>query len=178
MTTPGDRLDRRTRAFRLEEFRDFLSFERGLSARTVDGYTRDLSRFVDAASSAGASGPEDVNYDILRGHVADLADLGRAPATISRAISSLRGYFRFLNEEGILQTDPTELLEAPRAGRPLPDVLSVAEILTVLDAITPDRAAAFRDRAILDRLPAVAGELLPDARLDAAREIVRVVGRV
>ncbi|MFV1985826.1 MAG: site-specific tyrosine recombinase XerD [Gemmatimonadota bacterium] len=179
--SPADR-DEHARAFRLEEFRDYLSFERGLSARTVEAYERDVGRFVERAIGRSVTGPEAVTYRILRDHVAALSDLGHAPATVSRAVSSLRVYFRFLNEDGILHADPTELLESPRAGRPLPDVLNVHEIELLLAAITPDRPSAFRDRAILEvlygcglRVSELCGLRTRDTDLEA--RLVRVLGK-
>ena len=140
------------RAFRLEPFRDHLSLERGLSPRTVEAYTRDVSALVTLARERSIRDPRDVEYGLLRDHVAGLAEAGRAPSTIARAISSIRGYFRFLIEEDVVDADPTELLEPPRRGRPLPSVLSVPEVEAVLGAVTPDEPAAFRDRAILEML--------------------------
>lgn len=174
--------DARARAFHLEEFRDYLRFERALSDRTVEAYVRDLSRLVETAHEAGARAPDDLTYDLLRNHVAVLSEAGRAPATVSRAVSSLRGYFRFLIEEDVLETDPSELLETPRSGRPLPDVLSVAEIEQILSAVTPDRAAAFRDRAILEvlygcglRVSELCGLKTRDTDLESG--LVRVLGK-
>jgi len=144
--------DARIRAFRLEEFRDFLSFERGLSVRTIDAYLGDLRKLVGPGAAAGAAAPHDLTYEMLRDHLAALSESGLAPATVSRAVSSIRGYFRFLLEDGILEVDPSERLETPRGGRPLPDVLSVAEVESLLEAVTPERTFAFRDRAILEVL--------------------------
>ena len=98
------------------------------------------------------AGPGGVEYALLRDHVAELGEEGRAASTVSRAISSLRGYLRFLVEEGVLEADPSDRLEAPRGGRTLPDVLGVDEIERLLAGVTPDRPAAFRDRAILEVL--------------------------
>lgn len=182
MSASGEEVDARVRAFRLEEFRDFLSFERGLSIRTIDAYLRDLRRLVRPAAESGAGHPADLTYEMLRDYVAALTELGRAPATVSRAVSSIRGYFRFLLEEGILEVDASARLETPRTGRALPDVLSVAEIECLLSAVTPDRTFAFRDRAILEvlygcglRVAELCGLRTRDADLEAG--LVRVLGK-
>lgn len=181
MSGAGDR-DARSRAFRVEEFRDFLRFERGLATRTVDAYLRDLDRFLEGAAAAGSAGPADLSYDDLRAHVASLTEAGRAPSTVARAVSTLRGYFRFLLQEGILDADPSELLETPRAGRPLPDVLTVPEVERLLGGVTPDLAQAFRDRAILEvlygcglRVSELCDLRTRDTDLDAG--LVRVLGK-
>ncbi len=144
--------DAHERTFHLDPFRDHLSFERGLSPRTLDAYSRDVRRFVDFSLVNDAPSPRDVDYDLLRAYVAHMSDEGRASSTVARSISSLRGYFRFLLEEDVIEVDPTDLLEAPKAGRPLPNVLSVTEVESVLDAVSTDDVAAFRDRAILEVL--------------------------
>jgi len=170
------------RAFRLEEFRDFLSFERGLSVRTIDAYLGDLRKLVGPVAESGATAPTDLTYEMLRDHVAALSASGLAPATVSRAVSSSRSYCRFLLEDGILDVDPSERLETPRAGRPLPDVLSVAEMESLLEAVTPERPFAFRDRAILEvlygcglRVSELCALRTRDTDLEAG--LVRVLGK-
>ncbi|MGH7540436.1 MAG: site-specific tyrosine recombinase XerD [Gemmatimonadota bacterium] len=140
------------RTFLLGPFRDYLRFERGLSARTVDAYLRDARRLVEHVSEAGVRGPGGIGYPELRDFVAELAERGLAASTVARAISSLRSYFRFLLEEGEIEADPAERLESPSAGRPLPDVLSYPEVERLLATVTPGQAFAFRDRAILEVL--------------------------
>ncbi|MDX1579054.1 MAG: tyrosine-type recombinase/integrase, partial [Gemmatimonadota bacterium] len=140
------------RAFRLEPYRDHLSFERGLSPRTVEAYLRDVRRLVAGVAAQGVTSPLGIEYGHLRDHVADLADRGRASSTVARAVSSVRSYCRFLREEGVLEADPSEQLEAPKAGRPLPDVLTVDEVERLLAAVPIEAEAAFRDRAMLEVL--------------------------
>lgn len=174
--------DDAARAFRVEPFRDYLSFERGLAARTIDAYVRDVASFVAFAVEAEVRAPEDVGYAELRDYVARLGELGRARSTVSRAISSLRGYFRFLLEEGVVETDPSERLESPGGDRSLPDVLAVSEIEALLAAVTPDRTHAFRDRAILEvlygcglRVSELCGLLTRD--VDLEERLIRVLGK-
>ena len=174
--------DRIAREFGIEQFADYLRFERGLAARTVDAYVRDVGRFARHATDEGCPTPGRATYESLRDYVASLAELGRSPATITRAVSSLRGYFRFLVEEGMLETDPSELLETPRAGRPLPDVLSVTEIESIMSAVGPERAFAFRDLAMLEvlygcglRVSELCGLRVRDTDLEEG--LVRVLGK-
>lgn len=174
--------DDAVREFRLGPFRDYLSFERGLAARTIDAYARDIGAFVSFVRERGARHPRDLGYAELRDWVARLGELGRARSTVSRAVSSLRGYFRFLLEEGVIEADPSERLESPGADRPLPDVLTVAEIERLLAAVTPDRTYAFRDRAILEvlygcglRVSELCGLRTRD--VDLGERLVRVLGK-
>lgn len=140
------------RAFRIEHFRDYLSFERGLSPRTLDAYDRDVGRLLDFLVDRGVDAPEEVELRDLREHVFDLKDGGLAASSIRRAISAIRTYFSFLAGEGVLEEDPTEGLESPRTWRTLPDVLSVAEVERLLEAPDPDHDLFWRDRAILEFL--------------------------
>jgi integrase/recombinase XerD len=140
------------RAFRLELFRDYLSFERGLSPRTLDAYEADARRLIAYAEGRGVTQPSAVTYDLLRDFVAALTESGLAAASVARKLSAVRALFRFLVEEGVLSTDPCERLESPRPSRRLPQVLSYPEIERLLSAVTPDLELAYRDRAIIEVL--------------------------
>ncbi len=124
--------------------------EQGASPRTDEAYGRDLARFATYAMSRGAAGPPDVTARMLREYVYHLKDLGLAPASIRRNVSSLRTYFKFLLGEGHVTQDPSERLESPKRWRTLPEVLSVAEIDKLLAAPTLDDPLVFRDRALLE----------------------------
>lgn len=139
-------------AFRLEQFEDYLSFERGLSERTIVAYGRDLSRWTSFLEEAGVGAPAEVDVAVLRAWIFDLKDQGLAATSIRRAQSALRSYFGFLLAEGVLDTDPSDRLDAPRVDRTLPDFLSRAEIDRLLDAPDPTHRLYWRDRAILEFL--------------------------
>ena len=138
------------RAFRVEQFRDYLALESGNSAHTVSNYARDVRRLAAYAAAKGARGPADVTSRELREFVYTLKDLGLAPATIRRQISALRTYYRFLVGEGHAARDPSERLESPRQWRRLPTVLSALEIERLLAAPNTDEPLAIRDRALLE----------------------------
>ncbi|PYO28202.1 MAG: site-specific tyrosine recombinase XerD, partial [Gemmatimonadetes bacterium] len=138
------------RAFRVEQFRDYLAFEAGTSPHTVSNYVRDVRRLVGYAAGKGAHHPEDVTSVQLREFVYALKDLGLAPATIRRQISAVRTYYRFLVGEGQAARDPSERLERPSQWRRLPTVLSVPEVERLLGAPNTDEPLAIRDRAVLE----------------------------
>lgn len=140
------------RAFRVEQFRDYMSFERGLSERTVSAYLGDLGRLLAFCRAEGVVTPEAVSPELIRSWIYILRDQGLAPPSIRRARSAARTYFAFLLAEGVLAADPTEHIQAPRAGRKLPDHLSLDEVARLLDAPDPDHALYWRDRAILELL--------------------------
>jgi integrase/recombinase XerD len=138
------------RAFRLEQFRDFLTLEQGVSVRPVVAYTRDVARFALYAKVKGAANPVDVAARTLREYIYHLKDLGLAPASIRRNVSAVRTYFKFLVGEGHVVRDPSDRLETPKRWRALPDVLTVEEAARLLAAPTLDEPLAFRDRAMLE----------------------------
>jgi integrase/recombinase XerD len=138
------------RAFLLDRFADFLALERGASPRTSEAYLRDVTRLVTFAVVKGAPAPVDLTSRLLRTFVYHLKDLGLAPASIRRNVSAARTYFRFLLADGHVVRDPTERLETPKRWRTLPEVLTVAEIKSLLEAPTVDDALYFRDRALLE----------------------------
>lgn len=138
--------------FQIERFVDYLSLERGLAERTVRAYRGDLGRLISFLGSRGVGTPLEATHAELREYVFHLKDSGLAPTSIARALSSMRTYFTFLLEEGLLEDDPTERLESPRGWRRLPTVLTPGEAASLLDAPSPDKRAFLRDRAILELL--------------------------
>ena len=137
-------------AFLLDRFADFLALEQGASPRTNEAYLRDVGRLAAFATAKGAPAPVDLTPRLLRSYVYHLKDLGLAPASIRRNVSAARTYFRFLLADGHVVRDPTERLETPKRWRTLPDVLTVAEIKTLLQAPSVDDPLYFRDRALLE----------------------------
>jgi integrase/recombinase XerD len=138
------------RAFWLEAFRDHLSLEAGNSANTVDAYLRDLRRFGEFAVARGVPDPAAISRAHLRDFIFLLKDLGLSPASIRRAVSSLRTYFAFLIGEGKVTDDPSDRLESPKRWRTLPEVLTVGEMERLLTAPALDEPLAWRDRALLE----------------------------
>jgi integrase/recombinase XerD len=138
------------RPFLLERFSDFLALEQGASPRTSEAYRRDVARLTTYVAAKGAAGPSDISSRMLREFVYHLKDLGLAPASIRRNVSSVHTYFRFLLGDGHVVRDPSERLETPKRWRSLPDVLTVEEVNRLLAAPSLDEPLAFRDRALLE----------------------------
>jgi integrase/recombinase XerD len=136
--------------FFLEEFRDYLQFERGLSPRTMDAYGRDLQRLVVFAGQHDLVDVSALTATHLRAFVYQLKDEGLQPTSIRRTLSAIRTYFAFLLAEGHVTGDPTERVELPKTWRRLPGVLSREDVERILEA--PDIADRlyWRDRALLE----------------------------
>lgn len=174
-----DELDR---TFFVEPFQDFLSLESGNSPNTIDAYTRDVRRLAAFATSKKIHDPEAVTERLLRDLIYHLKDLGLAPTSIRRQISTLRTYFRFLLAEEHVTKDPSDRLELPKTWRTLPEVLSHEEIEALLSAPNPDEPLAWRDRALLEigygtgvRVSELVGLGIKDVWYDDA--LVRVFGK-
>jgi integrase/recombinase XerD len=144
------------RRFRLEEFSDFLLYERGLAKRTAQAYLADLLSMAEFLSARGFRGPGGADYEALRSHLSDLGERGLAARSVARRRSAIRTYFAFLVEEGHLSEDPTEKLESPRVSRILPGVLTYSEIEAVMDTVAALSEDAYpnapRDAAMLEAL--------------------------
>lgn len=134
--------------------RDFalhLQLERGLSANTAKGYLIDVDHLLDYTSSHSIN-LTDVSRDDIVGLLCEMNDLGISPRSQARLIAGIRSFFKFLRAEGYIDSDPTELIESPRLGQHLPDVLSVEEIDAMIAAIPPDKAESPRNHAIIETL--------------------------
>ena len=94
----------------------------------------------------------DVSLDDLHGFAAAMGDLGIAPRSQARIISGVKSLFRFLSLDGYRQDDPSELLEAPKIGRHLPDVLTVAEIDSIIGQINLSLPEGQRNRAMIETM--------------------------
>ncbi len=132
----------------LDDYIQHLRVERGLSQHTVDGYARDLARFGDRLEDENIALAK-IDEGTVAGYLVSLSQKGLSARTQARALSAIRGFFRFLVQEGWHSRDPTELLEGPRLLRRLPDVLNRDEVLRLLQTPSGDKPNRVRDRAML-----------------------------
>ncbi len=126
--TPGVFMQQGT-SWRIDEFADSLE----LAPATLDAYTRDIDRFAEWAARGGATSPSQIDLKVLRGYLAYLRTMGRAPKTMSRVAASLRRYFSWALESGFTDSDPAVGLRAPTGGARLPRVLRSDELHQILD---------------------------------------------
>jgi integrase/recombinase XerD len=142
------------------DFLAYLEFERGLSRNTLDAYRTDLlqyGRFLEERNlSALAATPADVS-DFLERLATGTEAVGdtparapASPATIHRKSACLRSFYRHLRRDGLLDTDPTATVSAPRRTRKLPQVLTRGEVEKLLSQPRGTEPAALRDRALLE----------------------------
>ena len=137
----------------VEAFLQHVIVERGLSPNTVAAYRRDLGRFLkwldqtnrpDLAKVSAADLGEFVNWAYREEHL--------GASSVSRTVSSVRGMFKYLGAEGLLDVDPTEDLASPGLPSRLPKALSVTDTVALVDSCDPNTVLGLRDRALLEFL--------------------------
>ena len=134
-----------------QHFLAHLTLEKGMSANTAQAYSDDVDKLTRYLATAGI-GIEHATTDDLERFVCTLQDVGIQPRSQARIISGVKGFYKFLRLEGFTDTDPTELLPTPQIGRHLPEVLTIAEIDAMIDAIDMSKAEGQRNRAIIETL--------------------------
>ncbi len=155
--------------------------ERDLSPNTVAAYRRDLTRYLDHLEESGDTLAV-TDREGLEAYVRHLRGLGRSPRTVSRALSALRTFHRFLRTEGEMEGDPVRDVDRPRLWKKLPVVLDVIEIERLLSAPDTTKDLGIRDRALLEvaygaglRVSELIGLRRQDADLE--ERLVRVLGK-
>jgi len=145
-----DRLSSATRLRYLEPFLEHLRAERGLSTRTVAAYGSDLARYLGELESRGVGAPTRATTNEVEAHVSELRRTGHAPASVARALSSVRAFHRFLVAEGLTETNPASRVPSGRRWRRLPHALPVDAVLRLLGSVKGSTPLALRDRALLE----------------------------
>lgn len=132
----------------LDQYLMHLKVERGLSKHSLDGYSRDLGRFLRSLEDAGVGVREAQLVDVAR-YLSELGERGLAARSQARALSAVRGLFGYLLDEREIERDPSRLLDAPKLGRRLPGLLDGGEVERLLNAPGEDGPRGIRDRAML-----------------------------
>ena len=135
----------------LNDFEAYLALERGMSGNTCEAYVSDVTHLLEYLEEEGINPSETTEKD-LHSFICTLRDLGIGARSQARILSGIRSYFRFLKLSGHIEEDPTVLLESPRLGRHLPEVLSTAEIDMMISQIHDDKEESLRNHAITDTL--------------------------
>jgi integrase/recombinase XerD len=133
------------------DFRQYLTLGRNLSPNTIAAYTFDLKHLYEYAAAVGKAVPQ-LTYPDLEAFLAYLADLGLDSRSMARVISGVRAFYKYLFVSEVIPANPTDLLEAPRIGRRLPEVLTVEEIDRLLDTIDTSTPNGLRNVAMLELL--------------------------
>ena len=133
------------------KYRRYMKLERNYSENTLDAYMSDLQKLLDYVGSEGLQ-ILDVKLDDLRNFVAALVDIGISARSQGRILSGVRTFYTFLILDGYIEDDPTELLEWPKIGEHLPEVLSVEEVDRLEQACDLSKWEGQRNRTIIEVL--------------------------
>jgi integrase/recombinase XerD len=139
--------------FHIKQFKSYLKLERSLSDNSIEAYLRDVEKLSQYVEMTHPSlNPMQLSYKHLQGFVQYVNELGMSAHSQARILSGIKGFYKYLLFEELLDKDPTSLLEGPKLGRKLPDTLSYLEIEKLLEAIDLSTPAGGRNRAMLETL--------------------------
>ena len=123
-----------------------------LAKNTIESYMRDLAQFAHFILRMYDVPPKKVETEMIRNYLKRLYDLGREKSSQARALSGIKSFFNYLILNDVIEASPAELIEAPKASRPLPDTLTIDEIDRLIGSIDASTTKGLRDRAILEVL--------------------------
>lgn len=165
----------------LQHYLNYLDLERGLSDNTRQAYRHDVVIFLEYLRAEGLR-PESVGLDDLHRFALQLNDMGIAARSVARMLSGVRSFYHYLLVDGYVESDPTELLESPKVGKHLPEVLSESEIDAIQHSLDLSLPEERRDHAIIEvlyscglRVSELCGLRVSDLFLDEG--FIRVVGK-
>ncbi len=165
-----------------DRFMESAVFEAGLSENTLAAYANDIRRYLQSLNEQGVERPGDIVFEDVTDHLACLRAENMTPRSVTRHLSAIRRFHRFLLEEGLCDIDVTELAETPHLSRKLPRCLSVEEVERLLaapDCATPE---GLRDAAMLELFYACGLRIsevtaLPTKHVNLEEGIIRVLGK-
>ncbi|KQX06319.1 MULTISPECIES: site-specific tyrosine recombinase XerD [unclassified Leifsonia] len=139
----------------IDSYLRHVSVERGLAANTIAAYRRDLTLYAEWCEAQGIEDPASVDQAALSAFVQHLGTREESPLTsssIARVLSSVRGFHRFLAEEGVTMTDVARETKPPKLGTRLPKAISIEDVTRLLGATDGESLQQLRDKALLELL--------------------------
>ncbi len=166
----------------LESYLDYISLERGLSINTRKAYADDLGQFLSFFDQKGVTSLSQVSRKQILDHLMAMKAKGMSTNSISRHLVSIKVFFRYLQQEGLLDKNVTDTMDSPKLWKILPDTLSEKEVDLLLKAPDMRKPLGVRDRAILEmfyasglRVSELANLRLSDLHIDDG--YIRVIGK-
>ena len=137
----------------IEGYKSFLALEKSLSKNSIEAYIHDVQKLYHFLEIKKQDlSPKEIDLKKLQEFLKYLNEFSISAPSQARIISGIKGFYKYLLLENVLNNDPTALLEAPKLGRKLPDTLNIDEINKLLDAIDLSSAEGQRNRALLETL--------------------------
>lgn len=171
-------------ALAVDRFLRHVSIERGLSANTLAAYRRDLTAYSDVLLTRGVTDPAAILTADVDAFAHDLRTREPQPltaSTVARMLSTVRGFHRFLLEEGIVEVDVATEVRPPKLSMRLPKAISIEQMASVLAATDGDDLTALRDKALLELLYATGARVSEAVALNVDDvidgDVVRLFGK-
>jgi integrase/recombinase XerD len=136
----------------VDQYINYLVFEKGLSEKTIESYSSDLSKYLEFLNQKGVKDITQADTPLILKHLIALRESGLGSKSCARHLITLRGFYKFLAQEKILEFDPAKLVDLPKSGLKLPDVLSVSEVNLLLNIPDINTPLGKRNSAMLELL--------------------------
>jgi integrase/recombinase XerD len=167
----------------IKGFKSYLQLELSLSQNSIEAYLRDVEKFVQYLELQEIDvAPEKVEQNQVEGFLQWISEVGLNARSQARILSGLKAFYKYLLIEDIIELAPTELLESPKIGRKLPEVLSIEEINQIINAVDLSKDEGERNKAMLEvlyscglRVSELISLKISDLLLDEG--FIRVIGK-
>ena len=137
----------------IEDFKKYLKIERGLSENSMNAYVTDLIKLKDyLIIKKNIVAPNEVKPVHIKGLLESLTSSGISARTQARVISGIKSFYKNLLIEDLIEKDPTSLIDAPKIGRKLPEVLALEEVDAIINTIDLSKPEGQRNKALLETL--------------------------
>ena len=137
---------------RMDQYQTFLVMEKGLSEKTLAAYSTDLMRFGRFLEKKKETSVSHIDTGLILAYLIHLRNRGLRARSRARHLVSLRGFFKFLTAEKIIEKNPAQQVDLPKTGLHLPDVLTVSDVEALIDAPDRNQPEGLRDAAMLELL--------------------------
>jgi integrase/recombinase XerD len=166
----------------VDEYINYITVEKGLSKKTAQAYASDLADFLDFLHGQNVMSIQHADTAMILKHVIDLRNQNLGARSRARHLVSLRGFYGYLTKTGVLSSNPAKMVELPKSGLKLPDVLNIQQVDALLNAPDRETLRGMRDAAMLEMIYAAGlrvSELiqLPTTGVHLEAGFVRVIGK-
>jgi len=165
-----------------DQYFNYILVEKGLAGKTIEAYSQDLTQYLNHLKTCGVTDATSADTQSILQYLAYLRQCGLGTASRARHLVTIRGFFKFLVQEKVIETNPAQLVELPKRSQKLPDVLSQTEIISLLSAPDRETKNGVRDAAMIEllyaaglRVSELLGLKLQDVNLEAC--FTRVFGK-
>jgi integrase/recombinase XerD len=136
----------------IEPYLNHLIVEKGLASKTIEAYSADLNAFLDFLSSHKISQLAEADTTVLLKYMIELRKAGRSARTRARHLVAIRGFYHYLTQRGVLSRNSAKMVDLPKSGLKLPDVLSQEDVALLLSTPDREKPLGLRDAAMLETL--------------------------